>query len=152
MPLFGVLRLIEYQKPIYTHLNRMVGQVYLVSHIIIGLQIQRAFAGFAGMKVTIEMYREVHRLGLQFKKKKMLYSSLPMFLFASSRFFKNTSIQNRIILKCLRIWQQNIKSCELPDTAIHILICYNHAFPPSLSDKILENWKFRGINSLEDMF
>ena len=85
------------------------------------------------------------------EKKDIKDSSLPALLFSTPG-LPNTKVKNRIIINCLKIWQQIKKCCKLPGTSIYAPVCHNHAFPPALSDATFYSWRQKGIVVLKDLY
>uniref|UniRef100_A0A3B1JFC8 Reverse transcriptase domain-containing protein n=1 Tax=Astyanax mexicanus TaxID=7994 RepID=A0A3B1JFC8_ASTMX len=79
-------------------------------------------------------------------------ASLPSLLFAGRKPFGPIMKENPIVGNSLKIWYQIKKALALPETCIMAPIAYNHAFLPSLTDKVFQTWKARGIINLEKLY
>lgn len=86
------------------------------------------------------------------EKNDVVNTSLPALLFSSSKVSATTKVNNRIILNCLKIWQQIKRYSKLPDTSIHTPVCRNHAFLPSFTDSTFDTWRLKGIVTLKDLY
>ena len=79
-------------------------------------------------------------------------SSLPALLFSPAKFSTSITVNNLIVTNSLKIWHQLRKSFIFPDTSVHSPVCYNHAFPPSLTDSTFALWGNKGITAIANLY
>lgn len=86
------------------------------------------------------------------EKSSVTNGSLPALLFSAPGLPANTKLHNRMVLNSVKIWQQIRKNCKLPNTIIYTPVHLNHAFLPSLSDRVFDDWKKKGIATLKELY
>ncbi len=80
------------------------------------------------------------------------HSSLSALLFSDPLPTKEVPKNNLILNNSIKIWYQIRKVNKLLNTSSLTPICYNHAFKPSLTDKVFKEWQDKGIFIVKDLY